>query len=806
MTKKFTVLGMTCSACSSGIERNLSKADGIFSVSVSLLAKEMEVEFDENVISEQMIIALVDKIGYKAYVYGTQKQDRWAQAKKLKYRFFVSLIFLLPLLYFSMGNMIGVPTFSLQINFIITWVLATIIIAINFRFYINGVKALVRRMPNMDTLVSLGSSSAYIYSVIITIMLFLSTPATHTYFEASAMVLTLVTLGKWLEEISKVKTGDAIEKLNKLIPKTATVLKDGKMVTVLTSEIEVGDTVILRVGDYVSIDGVIVEGKASIDKSAITGESLPEEVTIDDFVSSGSMIKDGFIMVEAISVGKDTLFSKIIEIVKKAGTSKAPIQNIADKVAGVFVPIVSAISLITFAIWIFTTGNLYLSIGYAISVLVISCPCALGLATPVAIMASTGKGASQGILFKDAGAIQKMRKINCVLLDKTATITVGQPRVNEYINLSKLSDEKVKMIVSAMEGKSSHPLAQSIIEYCGQSNYELTEYDYILGKGIVAKCDGEQYYLGNKKLIELTKNLDCDYEKVYSGKTVIYFANDRELLAIFVVSDYLKVDSASAIKELNESGIKTVMITGDNESVAKSVCQEVGIQEYMAQVMPQDKYSIVQEYIKKGYYVAMAGDGINDSPALKEADVGIAMGDGTDIAIDSADVILVNGNLGGIVEGIKLSKKTVRVIKQNLFWAFFYNVIAIPISAGAFAFLGLTLTPMLASVCMSCSSLFVVTNALRISRKKKIKKEKVAKVCKDQKTYTYVVQIEKMTCNHCISKVKEGLEKQNYVTSAKVSLQNKKAIVRTNMPIAVSLITNLIEGLGYEVVNITSED
>ncbi len=801
MIKKFSVGGMSCTACSAGIEKNLIKLNGVSSATVSLLLKELEVDFDETVLPQEKIIETVEKLGYTINEYGKADIERYSEAKKLKKRFLISLMFLIPLMYFSMGVMLGAPAFKNWINYIIQFVFATAIIVINFKFYINGVKGVIHRAPNMDTLVSLGSVSAFIYSITVTILAIFGREVNHTFFEASAMVLTLVTLGKWLEELSKVKTGDAIDKLNKLMPKTATILKDGKMITVLTSEIQAGDTVILRIGDYASIDGVVVEGSASIDKSAITGESLPEEINVDDFISSGSIIKDGFIMVEAIQVGNDTLFSKIVEIVKNSGASKAPIQRIADKVAGVFVPIVTALSIIAFTLWIIFNGELYTAFNFGISVLVISCPCALGLATPVAVMASTGLAASKGILFKDAGALQNARKINCVLLDKTATITVGKPKVIDFVNYSSLADKDIFEFVYALENLSSHPLADCIKEFCGRSQKIVKNYKYDVGKGIVAQIDDKTYFVGNQKLLNagLIGKANKLENEDYLGKTVIYFADENQILSIFTVADYLKEDSKDAIALLSEKQIKTVMITGDSYNVAKRIADDVKVDTFVAEVLPQEKFEIVNDYKNQGYYVAMVGDGINDSPALASADIGIAMGTGTDIAIDSSDIIIANGNLKGVNEAIELSKKSTKIIKENLFWAFFYNTFAIPIAGGALSFFGIILTPALASVCMSLSSLFVVANAMRLSiRKKRTRAKKIKK----DKEFSYTLCIEGMTCGHCSSKVNDVLSKIEGVEKVNVDLKNNSATLTSYVNIAEEEFMKLIGNAGYKVTDI----
>lgn len=800
MLKKFSVLGMTCSACSSGIERNVSKLNGVISVEVSLMAKQMSVSYDENLINEEKIIAVVEKLGYTASIYGAENIDKFSQAKQLRKRFFISLLLLIPLMYFSMGVMVGLPGFTKKINFIIQFVFSTAIIIVNFKFYINGTKALINLSPNMDTLVCLGSFSAYVYSMVVTIILFFGGNVSHTFFESSAMVLALVTLGKWLEELSKVKTGDEIEKLNKLIPKTATVIKDGKEITVLSKEIEVGDLVLVRAGDYVAVDGVVVEGRANVDKSALTGESIPEEITVDGKISSGSILKDGYLIFRAEKVGEETLFSKIVEIVRSAGASKAPIQKIADKVSGIFVPIVSSIAIITFIIWICVTGETYKAFNFGISVLVISCPCALGLATPVAVMVGTGKAASHGVLFKSAQALQTACKTNCVLLDKTATITVGKPKVTDFICTNGYEEKTIKEIASALEKKSAHPLSQCVLDFCGQSELQVESYEYVIGCGIKGNVLGQKYYLGNVGLLpkSIANQIIRDNKYNFEGKTVLYLTNDKNVLGVFAVSDYVKEDSKEAIMQLQNLNIKTVMITGDNKSAAKRVANEVNVTEYEAEVLPHEKHNFVQKYKSEGYFVAMVGDGINDSPALKSADLGVSMGTGTDIAMDSSDVVIAGGSLSGVVKAIKISKKSLKVIKENLFWAFFYNVVAIPIAAGALSFIGLTLTPTLAAACMSFSSLFVVGNALRVSLEKDGKKQETDKTG----DIKMKVIIEGMMCKHCQARVKEVLTNISGVSEVDVNLENKTATLKTDGSVTENDVRSVIENAGYEIISI----
>ena len=796
MIKKFTVSGMSCSACSSGIERAVKNLDGVNTVSVSLLTKEMTVDFDEIKLSESRIEATVIKLGYGIVKNNQISVDKYSDAKRMKKRFIISLIILIPLIYLCMGNMVNLPVPKATINFPLQAVLSTVILILNRKFFINGTKAVLHGLPNMDTLVSLGSASAFVYSLVITVMAFTSGNASsHTFFDSSAMVVTLVTLGKWLEELSKIKTGDAIEKLGNLLPKTVTLIKDGKQSVILTEELNVGDTILVKAGEYVPIDGEVIEGNAGVDKSAITGESMPEEVSVGSKISSGCIVKEGYLIICAKKVGEQTLFAKIVQIVKTAGTSKAPIQKFADKVAGVFVPVVTALAIITFCVWILVTGELYSAFNYGISVLVISCPCALGLATPVAVLAATGRAAGEGVLFKNAEALQNMSNINCVLLDKTATLTVGKPKVTEYINFTGESDSTVFPIVSALEQKSSHPLADCIVNHCGKTDKTAQNYQYVVGKGIVAEVDGIRYYVGNEELIP--KGLTVpQLPKTFEAQTVLYFADDYQVISAFALSDYLKEDSKEAVESLSKSGIKTVMITGDNKAVAKKIAEQVEIDEFEAEVLPEDKLESVKKYKNKGYFVAMVGDGINDSPALMNADVGVAMGTGTDVAIDSADVVVVNGNLSAITKAVEISKKTNRIIKQNLFWAFFYNSIGIPVAGGGLFFVGITLTPAIASALMCISSLFVVTNALRISkRKNKVKAD--GENFAEENLIEKIITIEGMTCLHCVSKVTDALSKIKGVYKVNVDLKSKKATLIINENVAFDKLHSAVSEAGF---------
>lgn len=767
MEKTFSVGGMSCSACVSAIEKSVGGLDGVTGVAVSLIGKTVTVTYDENLIEDSRIIAIISKLGYAVNLSGENVAK--SDAKSLRNRFFISLIILIPLIYLCLGGMLGAPVFyDNRINFSLQMALALAVIVLNRKFYINGVKAVIAKAPNMDTLVFLGSVSAFIYSVVMTALLFAGTASPkHVFFDGSAMVLALVTLGKWLEEISKSKTGDAIEKLTKLIPQTVTVMKDGKEEVILTDELKEGDEVVLKVGDYCAVDGVVVEGNAGVDKSAITGESMPEEIGVGDSVTSASVIINGYLKVRAEKIGENTLFSKVVQAVKKAGQSKAPIQKFADRVAGVFVPIVSAIALITFIVWMSVTGDAYLAFNFGISVLVISCPCALGLATPVAVVVATGRAAKEGVLFKNAQSLQNLCKVNCVLLDKTATLTVGKPKVIDYINVTGGDDLKE---ISALEQKSAHPLAKSIVDFCGESQINIDGYSYVYGKGIIGKIGNDEYLIGNRQLVGGCVPTNFEPEN-FSDKTVIYAVKNNKLIAIFTLADYLKEGSKDTVNALKNLGVQTVMVTGDNALTAQKIASEAGIEKYCASVLPEDKFKVVEDYEKEGYFVAMVGDGINDSPALKSADVGVAIGGGADIAIDSAEVVLVGGNLTALTNGINTSKIALKIIKENLFWAFLYNALAIPLAAGVLSFVGVTLTPIIASACMCLSSLCVVLNALRINRKTKNKKE--------QGDNRMTIKIKNMMCKHCEAKVSEILNKTVGVGDVKINLKKKTATFTT---------------------------
>ncbi len=807
MKEKFCVTGMTCAACSAGIERTVKRMDGVRSVEVSLMGESMQVDYDPERVSSEDIIAEVEALGYGASIFDENifKESK-PQPNKLKKRFLLSLIFLIPLVYFSMGGMIGLPQPKAWISATVQFVLSLAVIVVDFKFFTSGAKALVKRVPNMDTLVAMGSGVSFLYSLTFTILLYFGKVGEHThlFYESAAMILTLVTLGKWLEEKSKGRTGEEIEKLIKLMPNVVTLVGESGERKIPFSEIGVGDILIVKQGEYIPVDGVVIEGHAFVDRSAITGESMPVELTVGERVTGADVVKSGYIRIEAQKVGADTTLSQIVKMVKEAGASKAPLQKIADKIAGIFVPAVTLIALCTFLIWWGASRDIAAAANYAISVLVISCPCSLGLATPVAVMAATGRGMSLGILYKDAEALQKAKDINCVLLDKTATLTVGTPSVTDFELLSG-SKEEALGLAAAIESHSAHPIAECVrafaqAEYGGEG-YAVDGYEYRMGEGAIARYQGKTYRLGNRRLLGKIEEKKCyALEKKYSaqGKTVVFLANEREMLAAFALADRLKEESKEAIARLKRRGIRLGILTGDNESVAKAIADEVGIDDYFAEALPKDKAEAVQRVQQVGGFVAMVGDGINDSPALKQADIGIAMGNGTDIAMDSADVVLSRGDLRLVDTMVALSAKTVRNIKQNLFWAFFYNCVAIPVAAGAFAFIGLSLNPMIGAAAMSLSSLFVVTNALRLTRFGN-NKEKTTTEAGMKKS----IKVEGMMCQRCVAHVTKALQGIEGVDSVEVNLKKKTATVSMQTEVADELIVSAITEAGYEVKQIT---
>lgn len=821
MVKRYSVTGMTCSACSSGIERAMGRLDGVSSCEVSLMAKSMKVDFDESVVSEEKIFSVAKELGYGIYNEGEQPEGK-AQNRdnKLFIRFIISVCLLAPLLYVSMGHMIKAPVpFFLnphkgygQWFALYQCILAAAVIAVNFSFFKNGIVAVFKRVPNMDTLVALGSGASFIYSLVLTVLIFVGNsngnPSwsglySDLHFESAATILALVTVGKWLEEKSKKKTGTEIEKLLKLAPDTVTVECDGVRKTVPVKEVKVGDIVVVKQGEYVSVDGIITDGHGFVDKCAVTGESLPVEVTSGDAVTSAAIVTNGVLKIRAERVGDQTTLSKIIEMVREAGASKAPIQKLADKIAGIFVPVVTAIALITFLVWLLIDGGFRAEhcVTYAISVLVVSCPCALGLATPVAIMTATGKAASLGILYKDAESLQRVCGINSVLLDKTATLTLGKPQVTD-VCVFGCDREEILKIACGIERNSNHPLAKCVVEYVGDGA-EVSDFSYIVGQGARAVYGGEIYSLGNIKLVtgvKISKEVkDSAANLSAQGKTVLYMADSKRVVALIAVADVIKEGSGQAISMLKDRNMKIAMLTGDESKTAQAVAASVGIDDFVAEVMPEDKLNAVVNLQNAGGCVAMVGDGINDSPALKQADVGIAMGSGTDVAIDSADVILVGEDLRTLDTVFDLSRATVRNIKENLFWAFIYNVVMIPVAAGAFSALGFSFNPMIAALCMSLSSLFVVGNALRLLRYRN------KKIIKEDKYMKKIIHIEGMCCEHCAKRVENALSAVSGVVSADVKLKKKTAVVRSREEIDDAEISKVISEAGYTVTAIDNK-
>ncbi len=804
MKKQFSITGMTCAACSSGIERTVKKIKGVNACSVSLMGASMTAEFDSEKVTAEEIVSAVKALGYGAYDY--QKQPR-NKKKGLTFplRFFLSLALLIVEMYFSMGHMISdriVPHGWWNIAPQIVLTLA--ILGLNYQYFISGVRSAVKLVPNMDTLVTLGAGVSFVYSVVVASL----DSATHAlFFESAAMIVTLVTLGKWLEDKSKKRTGREIEKLLSLAPDTVRIERDGEEVSVPLSEVAEGDMLIVKQGESIAADGVILEGHGFADEAAVTGESLPVELGAGQKAVSASVLKSGYLKIKAEKVGEDTMLAGIIRMVREAGASKAPIQKLADKVAAWFVPIVLALAVITLSVWLIVTHEVYTAFNYAVSVIVISCPCALGLATPVAVMAASGRGASMGVLFKNAEAIQRAASVGTALLDKTATLTEGKPRVVFY---ESYVGEKAKEIAYAIESKLNHPLADCIANFCKEGSSE-AEVEYLAGMGARGILSGKTYFLGNDRLmrhIGVTFDEETFGKLSKEGKTVLFLADSKKTLALFALADTLKEGSKEAVKELNALCGKVVMLTGDNRSCAEYIAEEAGISKscVYAEVLPEDKLKSVQREIRENAglpkrarrAVMMVGDGINDAPALKEADIGFAMGNGTDIAIESADAVLVNGNLKGAGRALRLARKTMRIMKENLFWAFFYNCVGIPVAAGCFAIMGFALNPMIAAACMSLSSLFVVGNALRLTVFEKRKN----KNNQSEEGMKLTLKIEGMMCGHCEKRVKDALEGVEGVLSAEANHKKKRAVVTLEKETDHALFIDAVKEAGYEVKGI----
>lgn len=831
--KQYNVTGMSCASCVARVEKAVNKVEGVTSCSVNLLTNSMSVDGD---VKSSDVISAVEKAGYGASLKGNSSKEnktndeplKDTETPKLKKRLFSSLVFLLLLMYISMGHMMwGFPLPSILANNhiamgLIQLLLTGIIMVINQKFFISGFKALIHRSPNMDTLVALGAGASFIYSVY---ALFAMTNAQvnndmslvmkymdEFYFESAGMILTLITLGKMLESYSKGKTTNAIKGLMNLAPKKATILVDNVEKVVPIEEVKIGDIFVVKPGENIPVDGVVIEGESAVNESALTGESIPVDKTVGDNVSGATVNQSGFIKCKATKVGEDTTLSQIIKMVSDASATKAPIAKVADKVSGVFVPIVISIAVVTIIVWLLCGATFGNALVRGISVLVISCPCALGLATPVAIMVGNGVGAKNGILFKNATSLETTGKVSYVLLDKTGTITNGTPVVTDIIPSENYTENDLLSYASSLESKSEHPLAKAVVQKAIDSNIktlDTTDFKSLTGNGVSAKINGKTIVGGSVKHISSIANIDENIIKqaddlATKGKTPLLFVMDNQLLGIIAVADVVKSDSPKAIKELQNMGIKVVMVTGDNEKTAQAIAKESGVDEVIAGVLPDGKEKVVTQYKEKGM-VAMVGDGINDAPALTRADIGIAIGAGTDVAIDSADIVLMKSKLTDVSGAIRLSRGTLRNIHENLFWAFIYNVIGIPLAAGVWIpIFGWTLSPMFGAAAMSLSSFCVVTNALRLNflnirsskRDRKIK-NKTNK--KEKNTMTTTLKINGMMCPHCEATVKTALESIDGVTSAEVSHESGTAVVTLSKEVNEDVLKKAVVDKGYTV-------
>lgn len=883
MKERFDVTGMTCSACSSHVEKSVSKLTGVENVSVNLLTNSMQVEFNENKLDTAGIIKAVEDAGYGAAVKdehaksgaktsgqsGSQENNGLSaveqNVKNMKKRLIVSLIFWIPLMYVSMGHMIyqwlNIPMPPFTMNFLhgnenaITYaftqflLLLPILIA-NQKYFKNGFKTLWHRSPNMDSLIAIGAGAAILYGIFAIYrigyamghgdMMVVHQYAHDLYFESAGTILTLITIGKYLETKSKGKTSEAITKLLNLAPKTVTVVRDGVEQVVDVADVEKGEIFLVKPGESVAVDGIVLEGKSSFDESAITGESIPVSKQEGDAIVSASINKSGLIRAKATKVGEDTTIAQIIRLVEEASSSKAPIAKMADKIAGVFVPAVITIALITGIIWLISGATFEFAMSTAIAVLVISCPCALGLATPVAIMVGTGKGAENGILIKSGDALETAHQIDTVVLDKTGTITQGKPVVTDIICAAGKNADKTQLlqIAGSLEKGSEHPLAEAIVNYCETNSIALekvTDFNALFGKGIEGTVSGTHYFAGNEKMME-EKGISLSTEQknqihalAKQGRTPLLFADEKQFLGIVAVADVVKPTSKEAVQKFRDYGIHVIMLTGDNEVTAQAIKEQVGIDEVIAGVLPTQKEEKISALKQAGHKVAMIGDGINDAPALASADVGIAIGAGTDVAIESADIVLMKNDLLDAVGAVKLSKAVIRNIKENLFWAFFYNSIGIPLAAGVlYPFFQIKLNPMFGAAAMSLSSVCVVSNALRLRwvklyDAKKTQSEPHQDVAastiadinqhnaldnnikstnndKGESTMTTTISIEGMMCAHCQAHVEKALKEVAGVTEVTVSLENKNAVVTGDA--SVETLKQAVVDAGYEVTDV----
>ena len=843
--EQYIVTGMSCAACSSRVEKAVSKVPGVTSCSVSLLTNSMGVE---GTASEQEIIKAVADAGYGASKKGEgaakiqsssasagedMLKDRTTPA--LKKRLIASLGFLIVLMYFSMGHMMWgwpVPGFMKDNHVmmgLLQMLLTIAVMVINQKFFISGFKGMIHRAPNMDTLVALGSGASFVYS---TYALFAMTDAQmhgdmdavmsymhDFYFESAAMILALITVGKMLEARSKGKTTDALKGLMKLAPKTAVVIRGEKEVQVSIEQVQKGDCFVVKPGENIPVDGEVIEGNSAVNESALTGESIPVDKAVGDKVSAATVNQSGYLKCRATRVGEDTTLSQIIQMVSDAAATKAPIAKIADRVSGVFVPMVITIAVLTIIVWLIAGQSIGFALSRGIAVLVISCPCALGLATPVAIMVGNGMGARNGIMFKTAVSLEETGKMQIVALDKTGTITSGEPKVTDIIPAAGVTEDTLLKYAYALENKSEHPLARAILEKAKEENAgieEVTGFQALPGNGLTAILDGHTLYGGNHTFISSKVSVDGDIQKkaeklAEAGKTPLFFGNEDRLLGVIAVADVIKEDSPQAIKELQNMGIHVVMLTGDNERTAKAIGQQAGVDEVIAGVLPEGKEQVIRKLKEKGK-VAMVGDGINDAPALTRADMGIAIGAGTDVAIDAADVVLMKSRLSDVPAAIRMSRATLRNIHENLFWAFFYNIIGIPLAAGVwYPLFGWKLNPMFGAAAMSLSSFCVVSNALRLnlfkmydaSKDKKLKAKKEKKRSKkEDKTMKKIMHIEGMMCGHCEAAVKKALEALPQVDEAVVSHEAGTAELTLNAEIADDVLKKTVEDKDYTVTSV----
>lgn len=846
-TEKFQITGMSCAACQIHVAKSVQKLDGVSDVDVSLLANTMVVKYDDLKTDSQKIAEAVSKAGYGAFLFEhhggrndfrrewqRRKEEEVLNQKKLKQRLILSIIFLIPLLYISMGHMLllPVPLFlsgkENSLLFAFTQFLLTIpVVVINGHFFVSGIKAFFNKMPNMDSLVAIGAGASLLYGIFAIYMMiygfshgnfdFVLRYSKVLYFESCATILTLVTVGKYLEARSKAKTSDALDKLVNLAPKTAVIIRNGKEVIIPSEQVVSGDIVLIKPGESIPVDGVVTDGYGYVDQSAITGESIPVEKNIGDEVLSATVNKNGSFRFRASNVGEDTTLARIIKLVDEAGSSKAPIARLADSISGIFVPAVIVIAILTAICWIAAGQSFEFAFNCAVSVLVISCPCALGLATPVAIMVGMGKAAEYGILIKSAESLERLHSVDTVVLDKTGTVTSGHPKVTDIEVFANLSEKDFLSIAASIEQGSEHPLAGAVVNKAKEEVIEIKtpdKFEIIPGKGVLAVIDGESYTAGNIKLMSENEVEDSAFfgkmsEKYsYLGKTPLFFAKNKKLLGLIAVADSVRQTSAEAVMYLKQSGLRVILLTGDNRLTAGSIAKEVGIDEVIADVRPEGKEAEVGRLQDSGHRVAMVGDGVNDAPALVRADVGIAIGAGTDIAVDSGDVVLMKDSLLDVVRAIRLSGEVVKNIRTSLFWAFVYNIIGIPVAAGVlYPAFGLLLSPMIAAAAMSLSSVCVVSNALRIRlfRDNIEEQPKEKELFAGDKNMKKIMVIDGMMCAHCQKRVHDVLSALDGVAEVDVNLENKTAVVVCSKEIDDKILTDAVTNAGYEVLSIKAD-